>query len=86
VTTLLSLPEFLAKKIMIIISYSLCSVDLVLYGFFIFPKLKMVLRDGRFNDMTMNEVKLCGVFHEGFEQKHFFWACYIKCQGDSFEG
>jgi len=40
---------------MIIISYSLYSVDLVLYGLFIFPKLKMVLRDGRFNDMTMTQ-------------------------------
>jgi len=62
---------------MIIISYSLCTVDLVLYGFFIFTQLKMVLRDGRFN-MTMNQVKLWGVFHEGFELKHCFWACYIK--------
>jgi len=33
----------------------LCSVDLVLYGLFIFPKLKMVLRDRRFNDMTINQ-------------------------------
>lgn len=70
---------------MIIISYFLCLVDLVLYGFFIFPKLKMSLRDGTFNDMTMNQAKLWSVFHEGFEPKHFCWACYIKSQGDSFE-
>jgi hypothetical protein len=59
---------------MVIISYSLYSVDLVLYDFFIFPKLKMVLRNGRFNDKTMNQsstVAGCIYFMKALNQSTF---------------
>jgi hypothetical protein len=59
----LCLRELLAKNNMILTSCSLASVDLVLYGFFILSKLKMMLMRREFNITTI-QVKLRDVFYE----------------------
>jgi len=62
---------------MIIISDSLCSVDLVLYDFFIFPKLKMVLRDGRFNPLNPKLNPICYLLAL-FGAHHFIHVSRIR--------
>lgn len=70
------------------------SLDLVSCDLFMFPKLKMALKGGRFNDITIVLGKLrdafveiwAVLFTECFEWWHNYWACCIKFQGDYFEG
>jgi hypothetical protein len=54
--------EFLANKKITVIAHPPYSLDLVLCDPFVFPKLKMVLKGGRFNDVTIVCTKLWDAF------------------------
>jgi hypothetical protein len=77
----LSVHEFLAKKRMTGIPLPLCLLNLVSCYFIVFQKLKVALKGGRFNDITLIVAKLWGAvaeiqtvhFMECFEWWHNCW-------------
>jgi hypothetical protein len=87
-----SLPEFLTKDKITVISHPPYSWDLALFDFFLFPKLKVL--KGKIFLITMIRSKYHDTladfqtmhFTNYFEQWHDCSACCIKFKGEYFEG
>jgi hypothetical protein len=76
--------EFLTKSNMNVIPHLPYSPDLVPCDFFHFPELKTVLKEWRFNDVTMIQAKLWDAsakFHITDFKKCFEWwcDCWARC-------
>jgi hypothetical protein len=86
--------EFLAKSNITIIPHPRYSPDLPQCDFFLFQKLKMVLKGRRFNNVAMIQATLWDVlaefqtidFRKCLQQWHNCWAYCIISQEDYFEG
>jgi hypothetical protein len=89
----LSVREFLAKN-MTVVPHPPYSPDLVPCDIFPFPKLNMVWKGRRFNDVTMIQAKSWDTlavfqttnFRKSLEWWHDCFTHCIKCQGAYFEG
>jgi hypothetical protein len=67
--TALPVREFLAKNKITVVPHHLYSPDLMLYEFFLFPKLIVPLNGRRLNNIIVIQEKLHGVFAE-FQAVH----------------
>lgn len=90
----LSIREFLAKKNIAVLEQPPYSPDLAPCDFFLFPKLKEVMKGTRFDDAEDIKkavtTELRSIPQESFQQCMQAWQrrmdkC-IRCQGDYFEG
>ena len=90
----LGIREFLAKNNVVVLEQPPYSPDLALCDFFLFPKLKEVMKGTRFQDSeaikTAVTIEFRAILKESFQECVKAWQRrYEKCiraQGDYFEG
>jgi hypothetical protein len=79
--TLHLLTLILCVNKMTVIPHHPYSSDLVFWEFSLFPRLKIVLKQRRFNDISIIQVKSWDTFTECLECRCSHWAYCIKTQG-----
>jgi hypothetical protein len=92
--TALSMMEFLAIKKITVLEHRPSLPDLAPNDFFLFPKIKEILRGRHFDDIddirsnTTSDLKAIpqNQFRNCFEGWTWRWHRYIASQGDYFEG
>ena len=92
--TALSVREFLATKQITVLEHSTCSLDLTPNDFFLFPKIKEILKGRHFDDTddirsnTMAALKAIpqNQFQNWFEGWTRRWHRCIASKGEYFEG
>ena len=89
----LSVREFLAIKQMTVLEHTACSPDLALNDFFLFPKIKEILKGRHFDDIDgirSNTSALKAIpqnqFQNCFEGWTRSWHRCLASQGEYFEG
>ena len=88
--TALSVREFLATKQITVLEHPAYSPDLAPNDFFLFPKIKEILKGRHFDDIRSNTAALKAIpqnqFQNCFEGWTRCWHRCIACQGEYFEG
>jgi len=92
--TALSVREFLATKRVTVLKHPACSPDLAPNDFFLFPKIKEILRGRHFDDtddITSNTTAALKAIPQNQSQNCFAgwtrrWHQCIASQGEYFEG
>jgi len=89
--TALSVREFLATKQIIVLEHPAYSLDLAPNDYFLFPKIKEILKGRHFDDIRSNTTAALNAipqnqFQNCFEEWSRHWYHCIASQGEYFEG
>jgi transposase len=92
--TALAVQHFLASKNMTVVSHPPYSSDLAPCDFFLFPKMKIKLKEQRFDVVEEIQAESQKVlktltqkdFQDSFRSWQNRWDCCVRSQGDYFEG